>query len=178
MGWTKINSKLIYENPWMEVREDAVINPRGGRNAYGHVHFKNQAVAIVPIDNVGNTWLVGQARYTLDAWSWEIPMGGAPLDQPALDAARRELKEETGLLAERWTELLRVHTSNSITDESGIAWVAEELTEGEPDFDETEALQIRKLPLREAVGMARRGEITDAVSLAALFKIALVRGIS
>lgn len=175
MGWTKLDSRVLYENPWMELREDSVINPRGGRNEYGYVHFRNRAVAMVPIDADGNTWLVGQDRFTLGEWSWEVPMGGAPLDEDMLEAAKRELKEETGLTAERWTELLRIHTSNSITDEFGMAWVAEDLTAGEPDFGDTEVLEIRKLPLDEAIAMARRGEITDAISVAALFKLALLR---
>ena len=176
MGWTRLDTKVLYRNDWMELREDSVVNPRGGRNDYGYIHFRNRAVAIVPIDADGNTWLVGQERYTLDEWSWEVPMGGAPHDEDLLDAAKRELKEETGLSAERWTELMRVHTSNSITDEFGIAYVAEELTEGETEFSETEALEIRRLPLSEAIEMARKGEITDGISVAALFKLALVRG--
>ena len=157
----------------MAVREDEVINPGGGRNLYGHIHFKNRAVAIVPLDDEGNTWLVGQDRYTLGEWSWELPMGGAPLDEEPLDAARRELKEETGLTAGDWSELMRLHPSNSITDESGIVFVARQLTAGEPDFEETEDLEIRKLPLAEAVAMARRGEITDAISVAALLRLEL-----
>lgn len=175
MGWTKLDSQTLYENDWMELREDAVINPRGGRNNYGHVHFKNCAVAIIPIDEHGNTWLIGQDRYTLGEWSWEVPMGGAPLREEPLAAARRELQEETGLRAERWTELMRLHTSNSITDEFGIAYIAEELSEGDTDFDDTELLEIRKLPLDDAIDMAMSGEITDAISVAAILKLALRR---
>ena len=175
MNWKKLSSKTVYENDWLQVREDHVINPRGGENQYGHVRFKCLAVAIVPIDEEDHTWLVGQHRYTLDEYSWEVPMGGAPLAEEPLAAAKRELREETGLSAERWTEILRVHTSNSVTDESGIAYVAEQLTEGETDFDETEVLEIRRLPLVEAIRMAQSGDITDAISVAALLRVAVQR---
>ena len=175
MNWKRLGSRIVFENDWMEVREDHVINPGGGENQYGHVHFKNRAVAIVPLDAEGNTWLVGQERYTLDAWSWEVPMGGAPLAEEPLAAARRELKEETGLSARRWTEIMRLHPSNSITDEVGYVYLAEDLSEGETAFEETEALEVRKLSLEAAVQMARDGEITDAISVAALFRIAEIR---
>ena len=152
----------------MRVREDRVINPGGGENLYGWVHFKNRAVAILPIDDEGHTWLVGQQRYTLGAYSWELPMGGAPTDEAPLDAARRELREETGLEAKQWAELCRLHTSNSITDELGIVYLATVLTPGEPDFEETEDLVIRRLPVAEALAMVDSGEITDGISVAAL----------
>lgn len=168
MTWKKLDSKLVYENDWMQVREDEVINPGGGTNLYGHVHFKNIAVAILPLDEEGNTWLVGQDRYTLGAYSWELPMGGSPEGEAPLDAARRELQEETGLSAANWTELLRLHPSNSITDEVGVVFVATDLTVGATNFGETEDLTVRKLPVEEAVRMALDGEITDAISVAAL----------
>ena len=155
----------------MEVREDHVINPGGGENQYGYVHFNNRAVAIVPVDPQHHVWLVGQQRYTLDAWSWELPMGAAPLDEAPLAAARRELKEETGLEAGRWAEIMQLHPSNSITDELGLVYVAMDLTEGETSFEETEDLEVRRLPLDDAIAMVERGDITDAISVAALLRV-------
>jgi 8-oxo-dGTP pyrophosphatase MutT (NUDIX family) len=173
MTWKKLGSRDVFDNPWISVREDHVINPGGGENQYGVVHFKNVAVAIIPLDDEGNTWLVGQERYTLGQYSWEIPMGGAPRAEATIDAARRELKEETGLTASSWTELMRLHPSNSITDEEGIVYVASDLEEGETDFDETEDLAVRKLPFGEAIAMVIRGEITDAISIAGLLRLAV-----
>jgi len=172
MNWKKLTSRTIWENDWMQVLEDEVTNPSGGNNQYGYVHFKNRAVAIIPLDRNDNVWLVGQERYTLNAWSWELPMGGAPLNEKPLEAARRELKEETGLSARTWTEVMRLHPSNSITDELGIVYLAEGLTEGASELEETEDIEVRKMPLEAAVAMVHAGEITDAISVAGLLRIA------
>ncbi len=172
MSWKKLGSKTVFENPWMEVRVDHVINPGGGENQYGWVHFRNRAVAIVPLDEHGNTWLVGQQRYTLGEYSWELPMGGAPLNEAPLDAAKRELKEETGLEARHWQELMTLHLSNSITDEVGIVYIARGLSQGDTRFEETEDLEIRKLAFDEALDMVTGGDITDALSVASILRVA------
>ncbi len=170
MSWKRLGRKTIFDNPWFTVYEDHVINPGGGENQYGNVHFKNRAVAILPLAENGDTWLVGQDRYTLGSYSWELPMGGAPLEELPLAAAKRELQEETGLSAEQWQEYMTLHTSNSITDEVAIVFVARQLTPGETAFEETENISIRRLPLAAAIAEAMTGEITDAISVAALLK--------
>ncbi|WPP53616.1 NUDIX domain-containing protein [Catalinimonas niigatensis] len=170
--WKQISSKEIYQNPWIEVYEDQVINPRGGQGIYGKVFFKNKAIGIIPIDSDGNTWLVGQYRYTLSEYSWEIPMGGGDRNCDPLDSAKRELKEETGLTAQSWTKIMRIHTSNSITNEEGFIYIAQDLEEGETEFDETEDLAIRKMPFSEAINMVMEGNITDAISVAGILKVA------
>ncbi len=170
--WKTHTSKEIYTNPWITLSEHDVTNPGGGQSIYGKVHFKNLALGIIPLDGERNTWLVGQYRYTLDEYSWEIPMGGGQLGIDKLVSAKRELKEETGLEAAKWTEFLKIHTSNSVTDEVGYAYLAEDLSEGETSFEETEKLEIRKLPFIEAIAMCGRGEITDSLSVAAIYKLA------
>ncbi len=158
----------VYDNPWIRVTHRNVITPAGSAGIYGVVHFKHVAVGVVPIDDEGYTWLVGQYRYTLDQYSWEIPEGGGSLYESALVAAQRELMEETGLRAKQWTQLLELHLSNSVTDERGIAFLAQELEIGQAHPEETEQLQVRRLPFDEAVQMALDGRITDALSVVAL----------
>jgi 8-oxo-dGTP pyrophosphatase MutT (NUDIX family) len=173
--WQTLDSKLIYENAWIAVKHEDVINPAGNNGIYGVVSFKNIAIGIIPIDSEGNTYLVGQYRYTLNEYSWEIPMGGGSKNHTVLEAAQRELKEETGFVAAKWTEIMKLHTSNSITDEVGYVLLAEELTAGEAEPEETEDLKIMKLPLSEAITMVLDGRITDAISVSGLLKVALMR---
>ena len=168
--WQTLTSEVKYQNPWISVREDVVLNPTGGRGIYGVVTMKNKALGIVPVDAEGNTWLVGQYRYALNEYSWEIPMGGGPVALNILESAQRELREETGLTAARWTRIARLHTSNSVTDEEGFVFLAEELTMGEVEPEETEDLRLWKLPLAEAVQMVMDDRITDGVSVAGLLK--------
>ncbi len=174
-NWQTLDSTVVYDNPWIEVTHRNVINPGGGRGIYGMVHFKNLAIGIVPIDSEGNTWLVGQYRYTLNRYSWEIPEGGGKIGVPPLESAQRELLEETGITAKKWTKLLDLHTSNSVTDEYGIAYLAEDLSFGDAIPEECEDLQVRKLPFAEAVAMVLNGEITDALAMTAIMKVHILR---
>lgn len=167
--WKTLSQAEKYDNKWINVTEYQVINPGGGRGIYGKVHFKNRAVGVVPVDAQGNTWLVGQYRFTLGAYSWEIPEGGAPADEDLLTCAKRELQEETGLTAERWTLLTTLHTSNSVTDEQGWVFLAEGLSEGPSTPEESEAdIRVVKLSLAEAVEMVLSGKITDCMSMVGL----------
>ena len=176
--WTTLSGEEKYDNPWINVTEYKVINPGGGRGIYGKVHFKNTAIGVVALDAEGYTWLVGQFRYTLEEFHWEIPEGGAPGGEDPLVAAQRELREETGLIARKWSLLVRVHTSNSVTDEAGFIFLAEELETGPRALEESEAdLQVRRVPLKEAVDMVMRSEITDSMSMIGLLAVARTKGL-
>ncbi len=175
MTWSTHSVRTVYENPWIEVSHREVSAPTGHDGIYGLVHFKNLAIGVVPVDDEDHTWLVGQHRYTLDEWSWEIPEGGGQLDDDPVDSARRELAEETGLRAARYELLLELHTSNSVTDERALIYLATDLTPGDAAPDETEELTIRRVPVDEAVAAVLRGEITDAMSVAALLALAARR---
>lgn len=175
--WKTLNGKLIYDNPWIRLDEYQVINPSGGEGIYGKVSFKNKAIGIIPIDGELNTWLVGQYRYTINEYSWEIPMGGVPLSEDSEAGALRELKEETGLTAKRLDFITKIHTSNSVTDEAGTIYLATELTEGEANFDETEELIIKKIPFRQALEWVLEGKITDSLSMTGILKHARTLGL-
>ncbi len=172
--WQTIDQKTVYENPWIKVTHRNVLTPSGSPGVYGVVHFKNKAIAIVPLDDQGNTWLVGQYRYTLGEYSWEVPEGGGPIDQPPLLSAQRELLEETGIIAATWLEAGKLHLSNSVTDEEALVFVAKDLRFGEAEPEDTEELRVRKVPFGEAVEMVMRGEITDALAVAAILKVKLM----
>ncbi|MGN6214733.1 NUDIX domain-containing protein [Parafilimonas sp.] len=167
--WKIISKKDIYDNPWISLTEYQVINPSGGNGIYGKVHFKNQAIGIVPLDDDLNTYLVGQYRFTIDEYSWEIPEGGG-LNEDPLIAAQRELLEETGLKAERWQKISEMYLSNSVTDEYCIIFIGRGLTQHKAMPDETEQLIIKKLPFEEAYNMVMEGKIKDVVTVSAILK--------
>jgi 8-oxo-dGTP pyrophosphatase MutT (NUDIX family) len=176
--WKTLSSRDVYTNKWIAVTEHDVINPAGGKGIYGKVHFQNKAIGVVALDEHNNTWLVGQFRYTLNAYSWEIPEGGCPVGTSPLASAQRELKEETGITAKKWEEIMHIHTSNSVTDEEGFIFLAEDLSFGKNELEETEAdLVVKKLPFREALDMAMNGKITDSISIAALLKVARIKNL-
>jgi 8-oxo-dGTP pyrophosphatase MutT (NUDIX family) len=172
--WSTLSSREVYDNAWIRVVDHEVLNPRGNPGIYGTVHFKNLAIGVVPLDRQGCTFLVGQYRYPMGRYSWEIPEGGGAKDVDPLLSAQRELSEETGLTAGRWQMLLEMDLSNSATDEHAICFLAWDLTQGKAHPEEDEQLTIRRLPFVTAFGMVERGEITDAMSVAAILKVQLL----
>ena len=173
-NWKTHSVEQRYDNPWITVSHREVTAPTNKAGIYGHVHFKNKAIGIIPIDADGYTWLVGQARYTLQTYAWEIPEGGAPHGESVLAAAQRELQEETGVRAKRWTSLLKLHTSNSVTDEVAFAFVAQDLYAGKTAPDDTEELTLTRVHLQDAINMAMDGTISDGLAMASLLKVELL----
>jgi len=172
--WKILSENLVYENNWIALHHYQVINPSGNEGIYGKVHFKNIAVGVIPVDEEMNTYLVGQYRFTLQQYSWEIPEGGCPDNEQPQQTAQRELLEETGLKAGKWEYLGSAHLSNSVTDEIAELFVATQLQQFSPSPEETEELQIKKVPLQQAFAMVENGAITDAVSIIALQKLQLL----
>ena len=174
--WQTLSSKEEYDNKWINVTEYQVINPGGKPGIYGKIHFKNKAIGIIALDEYNNTWLVGQYRFPLNEWSWEIPEGGGSVEGSVLESAKRELKEETGLIAKKWTQILRTHLSNSVSDEEGFIFLAEELEHGDSDLEETEAdMKIWKLSFSEVLDMVMTGKITDSLSVMGILKVARLK---
>ncbi len=174
--WKNISASEKYNNNWINVTEYQVINPAGKPGIYGKVHFKNKAIGIIALDQEDNTWLVGQWRYPLDEWSWEIPEGGGPLDDDPLNSAKRELKEEAGIIANKWTMIQRTHLSNSVCDEEGFIYLAEDLSFGETELEDSEAdMKLWKLPFKDALQMVLDGRITDSLTVMALLKVARMK---
>jgi len=167
--WKKLKSREIYKNKWIRLREDKVITPTGTKGIYGVIEAK-PAIGIVPLTADLHTFLVGQFRYTLNTYSWEIPEGGGLVAEDTLISAKRELLEETGLTANKWTYLDTMYTSNSFTDEVAYLYLAEDLEQGVPQPDETEVLEIRKIPFKEALQMVINYEIKDSMAITGILR--------
>ena len=172
--WTVLDSRQAYDNKWIGVTEYDVINPGGGKGIYGKIHYKGLAIGILPLDEEMNTWLVGQWRFPLDAYSWEIPEGGGDLSVEPVESAKRELKEETGLVAAEWIPIQEMHLSNSVSDERAIIFLARHLEQQDAMPEETEQLVVRKMPFGEACRMVEKGLITDSMSVAGILKLKLM----
>ena len=172
--WKTLKSEEKLDTPWINVTKHDVLNPAGKPGIYSTVNFKNLAIGILPLDSDFNTWLVGQWRYPLKQYSWEIIEGGGAHNTDPLESAKRELKEEAGIIAKKYTLLCNMHTSNSVTDEYCYIYLAQdlELTKSEPE--ETESLELKKLPFKEAYEMVMTGKITDSLSMVAILKVKIL----
>ncbi len=170
-SWQQLDQQTVYDNPWIQVTHENVLTPMGTAGIYGVVHFKSRAVGVVPLDERGNVWLVKQFRYTLNQYSIEIPEGGSPPDEDMLTTAQRELQEETGLTAGSWQHLLDLHTSNSVTDESGAIFLARDLVRGEMALEATEDIEVLCVPLAEAIDWIFCGKITDSLTVMGLLAV-------
>jgi 8-oxo-dGTP pyrophosphatase MutT (NUDIX family) len=168
--WKTLTGEIRYENKWIRVTEHDVINPAGKPGIYGVVHMKSKAIGVLPIDADGCVHLVGQFRYSLNAYSWEMPEGGGGLEVEPIEEAKRELREETGVIAHRWSELLRLHTSNSICDEHGVIYLAWDLEHTESEPEDTEALTVVRMPFGQVLDYVLDGTITDAMTVTAVLK--------
>jgi 8-oxo-dGDP phosphatase len=170
--WTRRSERLVYENPWIRVTEHEATAPTGRPAQHGVVSFKNVAMAVLPLHEDGTVTLVGQHRFARAGYSWEIPEGGAPMDEDPLAAAKRELAEETHLQAAEWREVLRAQLSNSVTDERAIGYVALGLCEADDchEADDTEAIAIARVPFREALEAALAGHLEDVLTVAMLLR--------
>lgn len=168
--WKIQSKKEVYSNPWIQVEHHEVIDPSGAPGIYGKVHFKNIAVGILPIDEKGNTWIVGQYRYPLNRYSWEIPEGGCPIDTAPLESAKRELQEETGIIAQDWEVLMEADISNSITDEIAYLYVAKDLSFTSQSLESTEDITVRKIPFAELLEMVHKGKIRDSLTIMAVLQ--------
>ncbi len=171
--WTVRRADIRYENRWIRVSHHDVLTPAGAPGIYGTVHYKNLAIGVVPVAADGATWLVGQYRFPLGAYSWEIPEGGGPHGVDPRESAARELVEETGLVARSWLAVLEMDLSNSVSDERSISYLAWDLTEGPSQPEPTERLEVHRLPLKDVFALARAGDIRDALSLATLQAVEL-----
>lgn len=172
--WAVVSKTTVYDNHWIRVDHHEVRNPAGGPGIYGVVHFKGHALGVVPIDESGNTTLVGQYRFPMGYYSWEIPQGGGSKDVPLVESAQRELREECGLGAKEWLQVIGMDLSNSVTDEQGTVFLAWDLSDGVAQPEDTEQLQVVRVPFWEAVERVKRGEIRDTVSIVGLFRVALM----
>lgn len=168
--WKIIDSSEVYASPWISVKKHNVLNAAQNRAVYSVVNFKNLAIGILPLDENYNTWIVGQYRFPIAAYSWEIPEGGGELNTSPLLSAKRELSEEAGIEAQKWTLIQEFNTSNSCTDEKAFIYIAQDLSFHESHPDEEEVLQVKKLPFSELYEMAIDGSITDSLTLIAVFK--------
>lgn len=170
--WTRFAKTTVFENAWFSVETQDCLTPGGTPAIYGYVHFKNRAVGVIPLHDDGTITLVGQYRYPLEQYSWELPEGGCPEGREMITAAEMELSEETGLKAKTLTPFLEFHPSNSITDEWGMVFLAQGLSQGEAHPEDSEDLRLRRESLATILDEIESGKITDLITISAIYKLA------
>ena len=172
--WRIISKKDVYETQWIKVTHHDVLNPAGNQGVYGTVHFKNYALGIIALDENNNTWIVGQYRFPMNEYTWEIPEGGGPVGQDPLASAKRELLEETGIEAGSWTLIQRMQLSNSASDEEAFLYLAKDLAYHKPHPEDNEELEQRKISFGELYELVKDGKVTDSLTVAAVLKVKLM----
>ena len=172
--WKTLTKERVYDSPWIGLTKHEVLNPNGNPGSYSVVHFKNRAIGILPLDNDYNTWIVGQYRFPINQYSWEIPEGGGPWNVDPLDSAKRELQEETGISAVKWTMIQEMYLSNSASDEYCTLYIAQDLSFGQSEPEDNEQLEVRKLHFDVLYNMVESGEIKDSLTVAAVLKTKLL----
>ena len=173
--WQILTEKEVYDNPWINVKEFDVINPGGGKGIYGKVHFKNLAIGIIALNEKNQIALIGQYRFPIEQYSWEIPEGGGLHGIDPLLSAQRELQEETGLLANNWEKIMEMHLSNSVSDELAIVYLATSLQQQQASPEESEALELKWVAFEEAFQWVMQNKITDSISVAAILKLKILQ---
>lgn len=168
--WTTLKSEKVYDSPWIGLTKHDVLNPNNNPGTYSVIHFKNIALGILPLDKDYNTWIVGQYRYPINQYSWEIPEGGGKRDVEPLESAKRELLEETGITAKKWTKIQEMYLSNSASDEFCILYIAQDLSFGEAQPEDNEQLELKKVHFDELYQMVEKGEITDSLTVCIVLK--------
>lgn len=163
--WRILSKRIVFENPWISLISHDVAHPDGSPGEYGVVRFKNIAVGVLPVSDAGTVRLVGQHRFPLDSYSWELPEGGGKIGVPPLESAKRELREETGLVANEWAPLCEFDVSNSVTDEKAICFLAWELEQGDAAPEPSEALTVKEVSFKELLEMVISGEIRDSLTI-------------
>jgi 8-oxo-dGTP pyrophosphatase MutT (NUDIX family) len=171
--WTVNSTKIVYKDPWFEMKVDSVISPAGKETTFGTMKFKDGTL-VLPCDHNGNVYLVKQFRYALGKESVEVPAGHIENGQEPMEAAKRELSEEAGIKAKRWTPLGKAKISPNEIENTIYFFLAEDLTFGKTNPDETEMITNLKVSLDEALRMVESGEIIDEPSGHLILKAKMV----